>query len=96
MAVVGKVAGTPSHRPGWIVFDEPTNGLDDEGREQVADYLGGLTTDEVPSQIVVTTFNKDFAERLMTAATQAGRRVQHVDLPDFQLGRPFSPTLRPR
>jgi len=55
-----------------------------------------LTTDEVPSQIVVTTFNKDFAERLMTAATQAGRRVQHVDLPDFQLGRPFSPTLRPR
>jgi hypothetical protein len=97
MAVVGKVAGTPDHRPGWIVFDEPTNGLDAESCAQVAQYLGGLTTADVPSQIVVATFDPVFAEQLMNCSVaQAQRRVKHVSLPGFQPGRAVTPDIRER
>jgi hypothetical protein len=97
MAVVGKVAGTPDHRPGWIVFDEPTNGLDAESCAQVAQYLGGLTTADVPSQIVVATFDPVFAEQLMNCSVaQAQRRVKHVSLPEFQPGRAVTPVIRER
>jgi hypothetical protein len=63
MAVVGMVAGTPDHRSGWIVFDEPTNGLDSKGCAQVAQYLGALTITDVPCQVVVATFDTVFAEQ---------------------------------
>jgi energy-coupling factor transporter ATP-binding protein EcfA2 len=97
VAVVGKVAGTPDHRPGWIVFDEPTNGLDAESCAQVAQYLGGLTTVDVPSQIVVATFDPVFAEQLMNCSVaQAQRRVKHVSLPEFQPGRAVTPVIRER
>ena len=97
MAVVGKVAGTPDHRPGWIVFDEPTNGLDAESCAQVAQYLGGLTIADVPSQIVVATFDTSFAEQLMNCSVvQANRRVKHVSLPEFQPGRAVTPVIRER
>ena len=97
MAVVGKVAGTPDHRPGWIVFDEPTNGLDAESCAQVAQYLGGLTIADVPSQIVVATFDPVFAEQLMNCSVaQAQRRVKHVSLPEFQPGRAVTPVIRER
>ena len=97
IAVVGKVAGTPDHRPSWIVFDEPTNGLDPEGCAQVAQYLGALTIADVPCQVVVATFDTVFAEKLMCCAeSQAKRRVKHVSLPEFQPGHAVTPTIRER
>lgn len=94
MAVVGKVAGTPEHKPGWIVFDEPTNGLDEASRSQVAEYLGGLRKDQVSSQIIVATFDREFAAQLITAAGRAGRAVKHVELPPLQPGRDCVPVVR--
>ena len=97
IAVVGKVAGTPDHRPGWIVFDEPTNGLDAEGCAQVAQYLGSLTLADVPCQIVISTFDTEFAEQLMSCAVfTAQRRVKHVSLPEFQPGHAVTPIVRER
>jgi energy-coupling factor transporter ATP-binding protein EcfA2 len=97
IAVVGKVAGTPDHRPGWIVFDEPTNGLDAEGCAQVAQFLGSLTIADVSSQIVISTFDTEFAEQLMDCAVlQANRRIKHISLPEFQPGREVRPAIRER
>ena len=96
IAVVGKVAGTADHRPGWIVFDEPTNGLDKDGLNQVAEYLGGLSITDVPSQIWVATFDTEFAEKLMTKALTTGRRVKNVELPNFQRGTTVRPQIRIR
>ena len=96
IAVVGKVAGTANHLPGWIVFDEPTNGLDEEGLNQIAEYLGSLKITDVPSQIVVATFENEFAEKLMTKALTTGRRVKHVELPNFQRGTTVKPQVRIR
>lgn len=97
MAVVGMVAGTPDHRPGWIVFDEPTNGLDSKGCTQVAQYLGALTITDVPCQVVVATFDTVFAEQLMSCAVLQGkRRVKHVALPEFQPDSAVMPTIRER
>ncbi|MFM7215650.1 MAG: hypothetical protein ACKO3H_12310 [Verrucomicrobiota bacterium] len=87
MAVVGKVAGTPDHKPGWIAFDEPTNGLDDDGRDGVADYLGGMSLADVPSQIIVATFDRLFADGLIQKALTSGRAVGRVELPQFEPGR---------
>ncbi len=94
LAVVGKVAGSGAHKPGWIAFDEPSNGLDEASRAAVADHLGGLSTQEVPSQIFVATFDQAFADRLIAAGKAAGRRVKHVALPDHQPGRAFNPSIR--
>lgn len=97
IAVVGMVAGTPDHRPGWIVFDEPTNGLDSKGRTQVAQYLGTLTIADVSCQVVVATFDTVFAEQLMSCAvSQGNRRVKHVSLPEFQPGNAVTPVVRER
>lgn len=94
IAVVGKVAGTAEHRPGWIVFDEPTNGLDEEGRNQVAEYLGGLSITDVPSQIVVATFDTEFAQKLITKAKATGRRGKLVELQEFKPGSTVQPKIR--
>jgi len=94
IAVVGKVCGSAAHRPGWIVFDEPTNGLDEASRDAVADYLGGITTQDLPGQIVVTTFDRPFADRLIAEARRTGRRIRHIELPDFVPGRPVQPIDR--
>jgi ABC-type transport system involved in cytochrome c biogenesis ATPase subunit len=94
IAVVGKVCGSAAHRPGWIVFDEPTNGLDEENRDAVADYLGGITTQDLPGQIVVTTFDRPFADRLINEARRNGRRIRHIELPAFVPGRPVQPIDR--
>jgi energy-coupling factor transporter ATP-binding protein EcfA2 len=97
IAVVGKVAGTPEHRPGWIVFDEPTNGLDSKGCSQVAQYLGALAIADIPCQVVVATLDTEFAEQLMSrAVSQGNRRVKHVSLPEFQPGNAVTPVIRER
>ncbi len=94
IAVVGKVCGSAAHRPGWIVFDEPTNGLDEASRDAVADYLGGITTQDLPGQIVVTTFDRPFADRLIAEARRNGRRIRHIELPAFVPGRSVQPIDR--
>lgn len=94
IAVAGRVAGTAAHRPGWITFDEPTNGLDESSRDAVADYLGSITTKDLPSQIFVTTFDVPFAKRLVAAGRSSGRRVRHFELPPFVQGQPVRLTER--
>lgn len=94
IAVAGKVAGAHDHRPGWIAFDEPTNGLDEASRDAVADYLGGMTTKDLPLQVFVTTFDVPFATRLIAAAQRSGRRVRHVELPPFKPGQAVRPIER--
>jgi ABC-type molybdenum transport system ATPase subunit/photorepair protein PhrA len=93
IAVAGKVAGATGHPPGWIAFDEPTNGLDDAARYQVAEYLGGMTTQDLPCQIFVATFDEDFADRLQRAALAAGRRVRRVRMQPFRSGQPCNPQI---
>ncbi len=94
VAVVGKVAGVPAHLPGWIAFDEPTNGLDEASRDAVADYLGSVTVADLPSQMFITSFERSFAERLASEAARNGRRVRLVELPPFVPGRPGRPIER--
>lgn len=93
IAVAGKVAGAPGHPPGWIAFDEPTNGLDAEARQQVAEYLGSMTTQDLPCQLFVATFDEDFADRLQRAAHTAGRRVRRVRMQPFRPGQPCDPRI---
>jgi DNA repair exonuclease SbcCD ATPase subunit len=96
IAVVGKVLDAASHKPGWIVFDEPTNGLDEQGRRQVASYLGGLSSAEVPCQIVIATFDDQFASCLLEAADKSSRRWKHVALAPYVPGRLVVPVIRSR
>jgi hypothetical protein len=93
IAVAGKVAGAPNHLPGWLAFDEPTNGLDEAARQQVAEYLGSMTRQDLPLQIFVATFDEEFANRLQRAALNARRRVRRVRLPPFRPGQPCAPQI---
>lgn len=93
IAVAGKVAGAIGHPPGWIAFDEPTNGLDAEARQQVAEYLGSMTTHDLPCQLFVATFDEDFADRLQRTALTAGRRVRRVRMQPFRPGQPCIPQI---
>ena len=68
MAVTGYVCDGAEHQAGWIVLDEPTNGLDPKNRCAVATYLGGLTANEMPRQMFVTTFEDGFRTELINAA----------------------------
>jgi len=70
--------------------------LIEKGRNQVAEYLGGLSMTDVPSQIWVATFDTEFAEKLMTKALTTGRRVVNVALPNFQTGSTVKPQVRIR
>lgn len=94
IAVVGKVFGSAAHRPGWIVFDEPTNGLDEASRDAVADYLGAMTMEDLPGQLVIATFDGAFADRLMACARRSGRRIRQIELSAFVPGQPVRPTDR--
>jgi DNA repair exonuclease SbcCD ATPase subunit len=93
IAVAGKVAGAPGHLPGWLAFDEPTNGLDEAARQQVAEYLGSMTMRDLPLQIFVATFDEEFAIQLQRTALNAGRRVRRVRLPPFRPGQPCGLTI---
>ena len=93
IAVAGQVAGAPGHPPGWIAFDEPTNGLDAEARQQVAEFLGSMTTHDLPCQLFVATFDEDFADRLQRTALTAGRRVRRVRMQPFRPGQPCNPQI---
>jgi hypothetical protein len=79
----GYVVPGQSHQAGWVVLDEPTNGLDEGHRCTVANYLGGLREDLMPRQMFVLTFEKQFAETLKKAAVDSGRAVCEVNLPDW-------------
>jgi DNA repair exonuclease SbcCD ATPase subunit len=74
VAITGYVRDGQRHRAGWLLLDEPTNGLDEDNRKLVARYLGSLTTEDMPRQIVVTTFDTEFARMLMDSARKIGRR----------------------
>jgi ABC-type cobalamin/Fe3+-siderophores transport system ATPase subunit len=83
LTVASVVIGKPEHRPGWIVLDEPTNGLDGKASTYVADYLGSLGTQDLPGQIFVATFDDAFAGRLKSKAIESGRRVRVITLDRF-------------
>lgn len=82
VAITGYVRDGQRHRAGWLLLDEPTNGLDEDNRKLVARYLGSLTTADMQRQIVVTTFDTEFARLLIDSARgQGNRRTIKVELP---------------
>ncbi|MFM9009704.1 MAG: hypothetical protein ACKON8_02185, partial [Planctomycetota bacterium] len=84
IAVAGYVAEGQEHEPGWVVIDEPTNGLDVENRRKVAEYLGGLDLTAMPRQIFVTTCDDAFRRLLVAAAAGSGRRTLELRLPGWR------------
>lgn len=84
VAVAGYVAEGQEHEPGWVIIDEPTNGLDVENRRKVADYLGGLDRTAMPRQIFVTTCDDTFRRLLVAAAAGSGRRTLELRLPEWR------------
>jgi DNA repair exonuclease SbcCD ATPase subunit len=83
LTVASVVAGKEDHLPRWVVLDEPTNALDRDAVRCVADYLGSLTLEDLPSQIFVATFDQEFAQRLQGGAARAGRRIRRIELDRF-------------
>lgn len=84
VAVAGYAAEGQEHEPGWVIIDEPTNGLDVENRRRVADYLGGLDRTAMPRQIFVTTCDDMFRRMLVAAAAGSGRRTLELRLPEWR------------
>jgi DNA repair exonuclease SbcCD ATPase subunit len=95
LAIAGSVSPNQQHQAGWVLLDEPTNGLDPRNRQRLAEYLGGLTLDLVPKQIFVTTFEDEFAELLVKSAARVGRRVLRVRLDDWTGSSMSAPSLTP-
>ena len=93
IAVTGYVSDASEHKAGWIVLDEPTNGLDPENRVIVAQYLGGLTPSDMPRQMFVTTFEDKFRRELINAAIDCRRTVLEVSLPRWT-GDQVTPQIR--
>ena len=94
IAVSGYVSDEQEHRAGWLVIDEPTNGLDKSNREIVAEYLGSLTQEDMPRQIFITTFDEDFAKSLIKHAKKS-RNVLEIRLEPWK-GSPINaPELTP-
>jgi len=96
IAVSGHVCDGQQHQAGWIVLDEPTNALDAKNRSEVAKYLGGLSTELMPRQMFITTFEQDFVTELLEAAKQSGRRTLVIELPEWTGAVPVTPTVTPR
>ncbi len=87
LTVASVVAGNEAHTPGWIVFDEPTNGLDQTAVNLVAEYLGSMSNADLPAQIFVATFDERFASTLRDRAQAVGRRVRVITLDRFDRGK---------
>ena len=66
------IAGALACRPGLLLLDEPSSGLDPRGRRELADLLAGL-----PATQVVASHDLALVERLCTRAIvlDAGRSV---------------------
>lgn len=85
IALAAGAQGHPGHACGWIVLDEPTNGLDPVHRDLVAEYLGSLSIADMPCQIIVTTFEEKFMNGLTEAASRGNRRWKVLELPAWPL-----------
>lgn len=87
MTIASVVIGHDEHKPGWIVFDEPTNGLDQDAVTILAEYIGGFTPEEFGGQIIVSTFDNEFASLVVKHSTASARNVKQINL------RRFNPEL---
>ncbi len=83
IAVAGYTCDGQSHAAGWVVLDEPTNGLDPEHQIQVARYLGELGTALMPRQMFVMSFEDEFGRELMKSASDSGCRCAEIRLSDW-------------
>lgn len=83
LTVASVVIGHEEHKPGWIVFDEPTNGLDSDAVSILAEYLGSFSPLEFSGQIIVSTFDKDFASMMVKQSTESTRNVKQINLRRF-------------
>jgi ABC-type molybdenum transport system ATPase subunit/photorepair protein PhrA len=83
MTIASVVIGHDDHKPGWIVFDEPTNGLDQEAVTILAEYIGGFTPEEFGGQIIVSTFDNEFASLVVRHSTASTRNVKQINLRRF-------------
>lgn len=94
IAVAGHQGPAQRHKAGWILIDEPTNGLDPQNRDRLADHLGALSMLDMPKQVFVTTFEPSFANRLTDAAKRAGhRRILRITLRDWSTRPANAPDL---
>lgn len=94
IAVAGHQGPAQRHKAGWILIDEPTNGLDPQNRDRLADHLGALSMLDMPKQVFVTTFEPSFANRLTDAAKRAGhRRILRITLRDWSTRPASAPDL---
>jgi DNA repair exonuclease SbcCD ATPase subunit len=94
IAVTGYKNDGAEHQAGWLVLDEPSNGLDHINRSHVAKYLGGLSKEEMPRQIFVSTFEKEFQIQLINAGIGSGRQVLEIELSRWST-TPAAPQLKP-
>jgi len=78
------LAGALACRPGLLLLDEPSSGLDPRGRRELADLLAGL-----PATQVVASHDLALVERLCTRAVvlDAGRAVADAPLRDVLSNR---------
>jgi energy-coupling factor transporter ATP-binding protein EcfA2 len=74
------LAGALACRPGLLLLDEPSSGLDPRGRRELADLLAGL-----PATQVVASHDLALVERLCTRAVvlDAGRPVADAPVSDL-------------
>ena len=83
LTVASVVIGNDNHKPGWIVFDEPTNGLDSDAISILAEYLSSFSPQEFGGQIIVSTFDTNFASKLVQQSVASARQVKQLNLRRF-------------
>lgn len=69
-------AQTPGNDADFVIIDEPTRGLDPNLRQAVANLLGAYC----PKQLIVTTYDDEFANQLREAAVGQGKAVADYTL----------------
>jgi energy-coupling factor transporter ATP-binding protein EcfA2 len=81
IAIAGHVRAGQEHKAGWILLDEPTNGLDPDNRRLVARFLGSIDREAMPRQMFITTFEREFADLLIEETRQLrSRRCLLIEL----------------
>jgi energy-coupling factor transporter ATP-binding protein EcfA2 len=74
------IAGALACRPGLLLLDEPSSGLDPRGRRELAELLAGL-----PATMVVASHDMEFVRRLCARALILDHGELVADAPTGEL-----------